>query len=102
MTEHKGEKVDTAGVEWETRVAAAKDAACSCSERYRAVFADRHKSDCRAPAVLAALVGSPSESWFREEYERAKARNESLPPQAGMVVTGPAFSSRNRPEGNQS
>lgn len=32
------------------------------------------------------------ENWFREEYERAKARNAQIPLHARMIVTNPVLS----------
>lgn len=37
-------------------------------------------------------VAAVGESWFREEYEAAKSRNQQLPHHGGMVVTGDLFS----------
>lgn len=37
-----------------------------------------------------------AKSWFREELERAKRRNETIPPHARMVITDPAISAHRR------
>ena len=38
----------------------------------------------------------PDGSWFRDEYERAKARNAQIPEHARMIVTNPTLSAHSR------
>jgi hypothetical protein len=65
----------------------------SCTQEFAH---ESHVYMWRAIDADAAPDAPPQNTWFYEEYERAKKRNALIPPHARMVVTNPILSAHTR------